>query len=156
MVKARYKPVTPDQHGRDLARELRALEQDEPGPERAARLASLVRTAHEQRHLNLAMHAAALCLDDDPEDPALLARAYLDDDADPEEQLRCLQDLRDIARYVSRDDLTALADERLLTTARGWLADTTPAELRHRVRTLTSILGRERVDELRDELDAGS
>lgn len=156
MVRARYTPVTPEQHGRDLARELRALEQDEAGPERAARLATLVQTAHEQRHLNIAMHAAGLCLADDPDDPRLLARAYLDDQEPLEEQLRRLQDLRDLARYVDRGDLDAWADERLLATARTWLADTTPAELRARVRTLTSILGRERVDALRDELTTGS
>lgn len=155
MVKARYKPVLPEQHGRDLARELRALEQEEPGAERAQRLASFVRSAHEQRHLNLAMHAAELCLTDDPDDPDLLLRAYLDEGADPEERLRALQDLRDLARYVGRDDLDALADERLVAGASDWMADATEVEGRHRLRTLTSILGRERVDALRDELDAG-
>lgn len=156
MVKARYKPVTPDQHGRDLARELRSLEQEEPGPDRARQLASLVHTAHEQRHLNLAMHAASLCLEDDPDDPALLVSAYLDEDLDGEDRLRRLQDLRDLARYVGRDDLDELADARLEETARTWLTEATVAERRHRLRTLTSILGRERVDDLRDQLDAAT
>jgi hypothetical protein len=155
VVKAHYKPVTPEQRGRELTRELRTLEQEEPGPDRARRLASFVRSAHEHRSLNLAMHAAELCLADDPDDPDLLLHAYVDEQADLEEQLRALQDLRDLAGYVGRDDLDALADERLLTTARTWLADATAVERRHRLRTLTSILGRERVDDLRDELDAG-
>ena len=156
MVRARFKPVTPDQSARDLTRELQALEKEEPGRDRAARLAAFVRSAQEQRHLNLAMHAAGLCLDDDPDDPDALVAAYVDEQADLEEQLRSLQDLRDLARYVGRDDLDALADERLIAGARSWLADATPAERRHRLRTLTSILGRERVDGLRDELDPGA
>ena len=154
MVKAHYKPVTPEQRGRELARELRALEQEEPGPERAHRLASFVRSAQEHRSLNLAMHAAELCLADDPDAPAALLDAYVDEQADLEEQLRALQDLRDLAGYVGRGDLDALADERLLAAARTWLADATEVERRHRLRRLTSILGRARVDDLRDELDA--
>lgn len=157
MVRARYKPVTPDQHGRDLARELRSLEQEEPGVDRARQLASIAHTAHEQRHLNLAMHAASLCLEDDPDDPSLLVSAYLDvDAADGEDRLRRLQDLRDLARYIGRDDLDELADARLEETARVWLTEAGVAERRHRLRTLTSILGRARVDDLRDQIDAAA
>lgn len=156
MVRARFKPVTPDQRLRDLTKEFRAFEREEPGPERAARLASFVRTAHEHRQLNMVMHAAQLCLQDDPDDPDLLVRAYFDVDEHIEERLHSLQDLRDLARYVARDDIDRLADEELLRTARAWLAGATAAERRHHLRTLASVLPRERVDDLRDELADGS
>jgi hypothetical protein len=155
VVRARFKPVTPDQRLRDLTKEFRGFEREEPGPERAERLASFVRSAHEHRQLNMAMHAAQLCLDDDPDAPDLLVRAYLGVDEPTEDRLRSLQDLRDLARYVGRDDIDRLADDELLRTARSWLADATEAERRHRLRTLASVLPRERVDDLRDELADG-
>ena len=155
MVRARFKPVTPDQRLRDLTKEFRTFERDEPGPERAARLASFVRAAHEQRQLNMAMHAAQLCLQDDPSDPDLLVRAYLDPDEGTEDRLRALQDLRDLARYVGRDDIDELAERELDTTARAWLSGASEAEQRHRLRTLGSIFSRERLDDLRDELAGG-
>ena len=155
MVRAHVTPVAPEQQARAIAKELRELERDEPGRPRASRLASLVRRSHEQRLLNLAMHAAQLCVDDDPEDPAELLRAYHDPGAELEEQLRPLQDLSDLARYVGHDELHAQADARLVEVARAWLGEATTAELRHRVRTLGSVLGRERADDLRAELDAG-
>ena len=153
MVRAHYKPVIGEPPARALAREVRELEQEPPGPDRAQRLAGVVRRAHDERLLNLAMHAAALCVDDDPDAPAALVAAYDQPRDDTEEQLRVLQDLRDLGRYISLPELGALADTRLLEVARGWLVDTDQAERRHRLRTLTSILGRARVDDLRDELD---
>jgi hypothetical protein len=153
VVRAHYKPVTGEPQARTLAKELRQLEQEPAGPDRARRLAGFVRTAHEQRLLNLAMHAAQLCVDDDPEAPAALIAAYDQPREDDEELLRQLQDLRDLARYISLPELDAHADARLLEVARAWLVDADQAERRHRLRTLTSILGRARVDDLRDELD---
>jgi hypothetical protein len=154
VVQARYKPVTPDQRLRDLSKEFKGFEREEPGPERATRLAAFVRAAHQERQLNMAMHAAQLCLEDDPDDPSLLIAAYLDAEEDPEERLRAISDLQDLARYVGREDVGAVADERLLATARTWLAEGNDVERRHRLRTLTSMVSREFADDLRDELDA--
>ena len=156
MVQARYKPVTPDQRLRDLSKEFRAFEREEAGPDRAARLATFVRAAHQERQLNMAMHAAQLCLDDDPDDPSLLIAAYLDGEEAPEEQLRAISDLKDLARYIGREDVGEVADERLATTARAWVADGGDVERRYRLRTLTSLVSREFADDLRDELDAKS
>lgn len=155
MARARFKPVTPDQRLRELTKEFREFEREPAGPERAERLASFVRSAHEHRQLNMAMHAAQLCLEDDPDDPALLVGAYLIDEEPSEDLLRSLQDLGDLGRYVGREDVARLADERLDEAARGWMLAATEAEQRHRLRTLGSILPRERVDDLRDELAGG-
>jgi hypothetical protein len=156
VVQARYKPVTPDQRLRDLSKEFKGFEREEPGPERATRLAAFVRAAHQERQLNMAMHAAQLCLEEDPDDPSLLISAYLDAEEDPEERLRAISDLKDLARYVGRADVGAVADERMLSTARSWLEEANDVERRHRLRTLTSMVSREFADDLRDELDASS
>jgi hypothetical protein len=153
VVRAHFKPVTPDQRLRELTKEFRAFDQQEPGPERAERLAAFVRTAHQHRQLNMAMHAAQLCLEEDPDDPDLLLRSYVNEDEPVDERLRSLRDLRDLAGYVERPDLAELAESRLLETARSWLTDATVVERRHHLRTLGSILPRAQVDDLRDELD---
>jgi hypothetical protein len=154
VVQARYKPVTPDQRLRDLSKEFRGFEREEPSPDRAARLATFVRAAHQERQLNMAMHAAQLCLEDDPDDPSLLIAAYLDDRDAPEDHLRAISDLKDLARYIGREDIREVAEERMLTTARAWVAEADDVERRYRLRTLTSMVSREFADGLRDELDA--
>jgi hypothetical protein len=154
VVQARYKPVTPDQRQRELTKEFKGFEREEPGPERAQRLATFVRAAHQERQLNMAMHAAGLCLEDDPDDPSLLIEAYLSADEPTEDRLRAISDLQDLARYIGRPDLGEVAEERLVSTARDWVADATDVERRHRLRTLTSLVSREFADDLRDELDA--
>jgi hypothetical protein len=153
VVRTRYKPVTPDQRVRDLRKEFRGFEREEPGPTRAARLAAFARAAHVDRQLNMAMHAAQRCLEDDPDDPALLVDAYRIGDDDPEEQLRSFSDLKDLARYVDRPDVGELADELLLEHARAWVAEADDQERRHRLRTLTSLAGRAFADDRRDEVE---
>lgn len=155
MVRTRYKPVTPDQRLRDLRKEFKGFDKEEPGPDRAARLAAFARAAHVERQLNMAMHAAQLCLDDDPDQPALLVAAYEVASDDVEEQLRAYSDLQDLARYVDRPDVATLAEERLAERARAWVADGDDQERRHRLRTLTSLVSRAFADDLRDELEAG-
>ena len=151
MVNAQFKPVAPNQRARELTKELTALQREEAGPERAARLATLVRAAHHERQLNLAMHAAALCLEEDPEAPALLIEAYATDE-DPEERLRTLGDLRDLARYVDRPDLVAFADRQLKSEAFEWVRAGEEHERRHRLRTVQSATNRTVADQIRDEL----
>ncbi|GGI02591.1 hypothetical protein [Egicoccus halophilus] len=151
MVNANLKPVAPDRRARDLAKELTALEREPAGAERAERLAVLVRSAHTERQLNLAMHAAAQCLDDDPDAPALLIDAYAGD-TDPEECLRTLSDLRDLARYVDRPDLVAFADRRMHEEALAWVRDGEEHDRRHRLRTVQNAAGRAVADAIRDEL----
>lgn len=157
MARARSHPATPQDRVRDLARQMGTVEQEAPGPARAARLAPLVREAHRERQLNLVMHAAQLCLADDPDAPDLLVAAYVVDDEPSEERLRALQDLAALAGYVGREDLGTLASTRLLETARAWIEDVEDDEAgrRHRLRRLSSILPREQVDQLRDELGTG-
>jgi hypothetical protein len=153
VVRARYKPVTPDQRLRDLRKEFKGFDKEEPGPERAARLAAFARAAHDERQLNMAMHAAQLCLDEDPDAPELLVAAYRTGQTDVEERLRSYADLKDLARYVDRPDVVTLAEEMITEEARAWVADGDEQEQRHRLRTLTSVVDRAFADGLRDELE---
>ena len=146
------KPVTPDQRSRDLRKELKALEKEDPGPDRAPRLADLARAAHDDRQLNMAMRAAELCLAEDPDAPSLLVAAYRID-AEGEERLQSLADLRDLARYIDRSDVVDIADDHLESDARIWVAAGEPGERRYRLRSVQSLTSRELADQLRDELD---
>jgi hypothetical protein len=151
--KGSAKPVSSEQRIRDLRKEFRTLDTEPPGPERAERLATFTRAAHDDRQLNMAMHAAALCLDDDPDAPTLLVSAYSEPDADPETQLATYDGLRDLARYVDRPDVAAIAEERLGAVARAWVATAEPSERRYRLRTIQSLTSRATADALRDEFD---
>lgn len=152
MARTRYKPVTPDQRVRDLRKEFKGFDKEEPGPERAARLAVFARAAHHERQLNMAMHAAQLCLDEDPDAPTLLVDAYRAEEADVEDRLRSYADLKDLARYVDQPDVVTLAEELLATDARAWVADGDEQEQRYRLRTLTSLVSRSFADDLRDDI----
>ncbi|MFA9432298.1 hypothetical protein [Egicoccus sp. AB-alg2] len=151
MVNTQYKPVAPDQRARDLTKELTLLEREEAGPDRAARLATFVRAAHVERQLNLAMHAANLCLAEDPDAPTMLIDAYATD-TDPEERLRTLGDLRDLARYVERPDVVEFADRQLRAEAMEWVRAGEEHERRHRLRTVQNATNRTVADQIRDEL----
>lgn len=155
MARPRYKPVDPARVLRDLRKEFKRLQtKEEPGPERAELLAAFTRAAHEERHLNMAMHTASLCLEEDPDAPAMLIAAYLPPDLDdPEERLRTLVDLRDLARYVDDEDLRAFVTERIDEEARAWARDATDQERRHRLRTLASMFDRAFADQISDELE---
>ncbi len=156
MVRPRYKPVTPDQRIRELRKEFKAVQKEDPGPERAKRLAAFTRDAHDERQLNMAMHTAALCLEEDPDAPDLLVGAYLDDqEDDPESRLRGYQELKDLARYVDRDDIAQIAQARIDEEAPAWIAGADEAEQRHRLRTLASMFSREFADQIRDQLRFG-
>ena len=153
MARGQNRPTTPDQRIRDLRKEFRAFDGEEPGPDRAARLAAFARAAHEERQLNMVMHAATLCLEDDPDAPGLLVDAYLSAGRDTEERLHALDDLRDLARYVDRDDIAAIAEEHLRSEARRWVIDGDDAERRHRLRRVQSLVSQEVADAIRDELE---
>lgn len=150
---ASSKPVTPDQRIRDLRTEFRNLERDEPGPERAERLATFTRAAHLERQLNMAMHTAALCLEDDPEAPALLLSAYDPEGVEDEERLTALSDLHDLARYLERADVVEVAAARLQETAEAWVLAGTEGERRYRLRTVQSLTTQAVADGIRDRLD---
>lgn len=155
MARPRYKPVDPGKIIRDLRKEFKRLQnKEEPGPERAELLASFTRSAHLERQLNMAMHTATQCLEEDPDSPQLLIEAYLPSDLDdPEERLRTLVDLKDLARYVDNDELQAFVDEHVETEARDWARNATETERKHRLRTLTSMFSREFADTIRDEIE---
>ena len=155
MVRPKYKPVSPDQAIRELRKEFRRLQtKEEPGPERAALLATFCRAAHEERQLNMAMHTATLCLEEDPERPQLLIDAYITPDLeDTEETLRALVDLQDLARYVGDEELRRWVDGRLDDDARTWVRDGNEQERRHRLRTLGSMVNQQFADQIRDELE---
>ncbi|MEX1177536.1 MAG: hypothetical protein WEB09_03655 [Nitriliruptor sp.] len=153
MVRARFKPVTPDQRLRDLRKEFKGFEREDPGPERAARLAVFARSAHDDRQLNMAMHAAQLCLEDDPDAPDLLVDAYSSSGTSDEERLRSYTDLVDLARYIDRPDVAELAERSLHGEARAWVAGGDEQERRHRLRTLASMISRGFADDVRDELE---
>lgn len=154
MVRPRFKPVTPDQRIRELRKEFRQLQNKvEPGPERAEQLAAFTRAAHEERQLNMAMHTAQQCLEEDPSPPELLIAAYLPEELDdPEERLRALVDLQDLARYVDAAELRTYADERIDQEARAWVKGASEADQRHRLRTLASMVDQRFADTIRDEL----
>lgn len=149
---ANKRPVTPDQKSRDLQRDFRTLQKEEAGPERAAALATLARAAHVDRQLNLAMLAAQQCLDEDPSQPALLVTAYRTE-SPGEGRLQELADLRDLARYIDRDDLGEIADRDLEAAAREWVIAADDGERRYRLRTVQSLGSQALADTLRDELD---
>jgi len=150
-MQPRYKPVAPDQQIRELRTELKALQKENPSPERAERLAAFARAAHDARQLNMAMHTATQCLDEDPDAPALLIAAYEPDEGtDPEDALRAWADLQDLARYVDRTDVQNLANERIRSLAAGWMSDADTTQTRHRYRTLVSMFDRRFADEVRD------
>lgn len=150
---ASSKPVTPDQRVRDLRKEFRTLEREDPGPDRAERLATFTRAAHLERQLNMAMHTAVLCLDDDPAAPALLLAAYDPDDVDDEERLTSLSDLHDLARYLERPDITEVAMRRLEDAAEAWVLAGSEGERRYRLRTVQSLTTQAVADTIRDKLD---
>jgi len=146
------KPQTPDQRVRDLRKEFRTLDDEAPGADRAARLARFTRAAHEDRQLNMAMHTAALCLEDDPEAPELLVAAYAADTGDEEERLAALSDLRDLGRYIDRSDVADAAERLLRDGAHAWVEAADPSERRYRLRTVQSLTSREVADDIRDAL----
>ena len=155
MARPRYKAVDPAKVVRELRKEFKRLQnKEEPGPERAELLAAFTRAAHEERQLNMAMHTAAQCLDEDPDAPAMLIAAYLPADLeDPEERLRTFVDLKDLARYVDHEQLQAFVQEHIDSEARTWVREASEQERKHRLRALTSMYGRDFADQLRDELE---
>lgn len=155
MARPRYKPVDPGKIIRDLRKEFKRLQtKQEPGPERAELLAAFTRSAHEERQLNMAMHTATQCLEEDPNAPQMLIEAYLPSDLDdPEERLRTLVDLRDLSRYVDDESLRTFVDEHIEQETRAWVRDASEAERKHRLRTLTAMFSREFADQIRDEIE---
>ncbi len=155
MARPRYKPVDPAKVIRELRKEFKRLQtKEEPGPDRAELLAAFTRAAHEERQLNMAMHTASQCLEEDPDAPSLLIAAYLPTDLhDPEERLRTFVDLRDLARYVDHEELQSFVQEHIDTESRAWARDANEQERKHRLRTLTSMFGREFADQIRDEIE---
>lgn len=144
---------------RDLRKELKELEREEPGKARAERLADFTRRAHEERALNKAMHAAQLCLAEDPEAPALLVSAYTGEEArgeGTEELLRALSELANLGRWLGRDDLVAIARGRAHTLAPAWLEDSAGGERRRRLRALASMFGDELAEQLQGDVYLGT
>lgn len=154
MVNARFKPITPDKRIRELRKEFKALRKEESSADRAERLAAFTREAHGDRQLNMAMHTAQLCIEDDPDDPSLLVAAYLPDgiENNGEEHLRALTDLADLARYIDRPDVRDEATNQVHDVALAWVKDAPEHERRHRLRTLQSMFDRAFADDIRDEL----
>jgi len=150
---ASSKPVTPDQRVRDLRKEFRSFDSEEPGPDRAARLAGFTRAAHLERQLNMAMHTATLCLEEDPDAPALLLAAYAADDGDAEARLAALSDLHDLARYLDRPDVGEVSMSLLREGALDWVLAADEGERRYRLRTVQSLTSAAITDGIRDELD---
>ena len=150
---ASNKPVTPDQRVRDLRKEFRGFEKEEPGPDRAARLAVFTRAAHLERQLNMAMHTAELCLADDPDAPQLLVAAYAAEVGDEEARLAALSDLDDLGRYIGRTDVADTAATLLKEGAATWVAAGSEGERRYRLRTVQSLTSVEVADSIRDTLD---
>jgi hypothetical protein len=157
MVRARYKPVNPDQRIRELRKEFKELQTKvEPGPERAEQLAAFTRAAHGDRQLNMAMHTAALSIEEDPDPPAMLIAAYLPPDVDdPEERLHALMDLKDLGRYIGHDELRDHADDQLHDEALAWVREATDSEQRYRLRQLASYVDQRFADAIRDEVTFG-
>lgn len=153
-MRPRYKPVNPDKWIRELRKDFKSLRKEDPSPDRAERLAEFTRQAHEVRQLNMSMHTAAMCLEDDPDAPRLLIAAYEVGD-DPEERLRAMVDLEDLGRYIDRPDLVEHARGRIDTDARAWVRDGDEAEQRARLRTLASMRDRAFADTIRDEIQFG-
>lgn len=155
MSTSRSRPVTPDQKIRDLRKEFRALEAEEPSADRSTRLADFTRSAATERQLNLAMQTAERCLADDPDPPQLLLSAFDRPDEDTESRLDALADLRDLASYLGREDVVATVKEHMTERARAWTAEADEGERRYRLRTIQSLVSPEVADLLRDEFASG-
>lgn len=158
MATQRYRASTPDQRIRELRKEFRALQKapedgDEP---RAARLAAFIRAAHEERQLNMAMHAGQLYLEEDADAPNHLIDAYLPPELDDhEDRLRSLADLVDLSRYLEEPDLRSIAERRIDAEALAWVQEGNDGARRHRLRTLASMFDRSFADDIRDRLRFG-
>lgn len=154
MVRARFKPITPDVRIRELRKQFKALRKADPSAERAREAAAFAREAHGDRQLNMAMHSAQLSLEDDPNQPELLIEAYLPPGVEDngEEHLRSLIDLADLARYIERDDIKTHAEDQIHDVALAWARDAEEHERRHRLRTLVSMFDRAFADDIRDEI----
>ena len=151
MSTSRSRPATPDQRVRELRKEFRALDAEQPSAERSTRLAEFTRAATVERQLNLAMQTAERCLEDDPEPPQLLLAAFDRADQDTQTRLDALADLRDLAGYLGREDVVATVEVHLTERAREWTADADASERRYRLRTIQSLVSAEVADLLRDE-----
>ncbi|MFN2557896.1 MAG: hypothetical protein ABR592_13710 [Nitriliruptorales bacterium] len=136
---------------RDLRKELKELEREEPGEKRAERLADFARRAHEERALNKAMHVAQLCLEEDPRAPTLLVAAYTREEA-AEDLLRALSELANLGRWLGRDDLVEIARGRARTLAPDWLDESAGGERRRRLRALASMFGDEFAEHLQGDV----
>lgn len=152
MVKASFKPVPPDQRIREIRKEFKELGKAEPGAETTERLAAFTRAAHDERMLNMVMHAGQRCLDEDTRAPRALVAAYTPESNDVEEQIRGWLDLVDLGRWLDRDDLQETGRDKAEKTARDWVKKADAAEARHRLRTIGSALGPDFADDLRDSI----
>ncbi len=149
-----YKPVNPDQRIRDLRKAFKGIQKGEPGAERVPELAEFVRMAHDERMINMVMHAANLCLDEDPDAPAALIAVYTSDER-PADRLHSYSDLHDLGGWIGRPDFKETAVERARSEAPAWVAAADPSEQRIRLRDLESWFGREFADDVRDEVERG-
>ncbi len=154
-MRANYKPVDPDKQRREMQREFKNFSKSEPSPERTERLAEFTREAHDERQLNMAMHTAAMCLEDDPDAPTLLIAAYDQDEQDMEVRLRSWTDLADLARYIDRPDIVELANDRLQADAEAWVRAAPETEQRTILRTLASVKDRGFADTIKDKITFG-
>jgi hypothetical protein len=152
VIRASFKPVPPDQRIREIRKAFKDLAKAEPGTETTERLAAFTRAAHDERMLNMVMHAGQRCLDEDRRAPRALVAAYTPDASDVEEQIRGWLDLVDLGRWLDREDLQKTGRDRAEKTARDWVKKAEPAEARHRLRTIGSALGQQFADVLRDSL----
>lgn len=146
------KPVVPDADLRELRKDYKELSKADASPEHAAELAAFTRRAHLMRQLNMAMHMGQQALDEDPADPDLLVAAYLVDRDDDEEALRDLLDLADMGRYLDREDVATLANDRFDEAAVAWVQGADEGDARHRLRTLASMKDRAYADDVRDQV----
>lgn len=153
MARASARPRHASHRIRDLRQRLRELEREAPGPDRAIRLAEVVRAAHDDQQLNIAMHSAVLCLADDPDAPELLLTVFADADEPLEDRLLALGGLRDLARYIDRSDVAALAAGLQRATAHRFVEEAATDGRDERLRTVATVISPAAADDLRRALD---
>lgn len=148
-----YKPVDPNKRLRKLRKDFKDLQRDRfgAGKERLERLAEFVREAHDERLINMVLHAAPILLDEDPKSPKRLVDAYLGSD-DIESVLEGVKELESLAGWIGREDISTLARETATELAPKWVAEADPGERRRRLRDLGSWFGRAFADDVRDQV----
>lgn len=148
MNEHKYHFIEPGRDRRRQAEQLKALLKDPAGPDRAARLAELARTFHEDREINLALDTAQQCIADGGGDISPLVTAYACRDR-VDLRIDDLAMLASLGRWLEHPELAARVRDQAYAEAVTWCAAVHGRERERRL----EVLRRRFDDELADQVD---